>query len=461
MKFYPLFLLFSSLITACLQAQPYEKGVLKDTVHLIGTPEESFALYLPQSFDPKSPSAVIFVFDPAGRGNAGAMPFIEAAETYDIIVVCSNNSRNAAYAKNFDIAQRWFDDVFSRFNIDQNLIYAAGFSGGSRLASAIGVISGAFKGVIGCGTSFSGNPGQVPYKSDHFYYYGLVGTLDMNYQEMLNAKQWLNRMNLPNRIMTFDGKHHWPDSQEISSAFHWFRLQDINNNRSPTDQVFLESYLTTWLDKAHDMMKTQNLIGAAENYEHIINTLNPHFDLDSISGHLKQIRKTREYKKAVSERERISSLENRWTEKLVGRISLETEQESLPEDFRWWHKEMDQLHQDYIDAEKPEMKDMGLRLQSMITAVAIENLELAVSQNNSKDILYYALLMHANWPKNAYIQFRIARAYALQGKDEESLSHLKQAVNNGWTNKSWILKEKAFESLAEDKEFQLILEQIR
>ena len=460
MKFYVHFLFLHFMTAVCLQAQSYEKGVLYDTVPLLETPEESFALYLPHSFDPESPSAVIFVFEPAGRGSIGVKPFIDAAETYQLIVVCSNNSRNAAYSRNFEIAQRWFDDVFSRYNIDQNLIYAAGFSGGSRLASAIGVLSGAFKGVIGCGASFSGNSGQVPYTGEHFYYFGLVGTRDMNYQEMLKARQWLNRINLPNRILSFEGRHRWPDSLKISSAFHWFRLLDINSNRAPTDEAFLEFYLKTEWASANEALKSQKLIETAETYEHIINTLSQHFRLDSISVRLKELKKTREYKKAMAESERIATLENKLAEKLVGRIRLETEQESLPEDFKWWIKEIARLQEDYIEDENPEMRDMGLRLQSMITAVSIENLEFAVSERNSKDILYYTQLMHANWPENAYIQFRIARAYAVLKKNNEAIKHLRQAVNKGWSDKSWILEEKAFESLLNDEEFQLILDQI-
>lgn len=461
MKFLMLLAVLFLLVPACLQAQPFEKGVLKDTVRLISVPDESFALYLPESLEEEVPSAVVFVFDPAGRGKIGIQPFIEAAETYHLIVVCSNNSRNAAYESNFEIAQRWFDDVFARFNIDPNLIYAGGFSGGSRLASTIGVLSGAFKGVIGCGASFSGNPGQVPYAKDHFYYFGLVGTLDMNYQEMLKAKQWLNRINLPNEIITFDGKHRWPDVQNITSAFHWFRLQDINNNLHPIDQAFLQSYMSTRLAKAQDALRNGKTIGAVENYQHVLKNLNRHFELDSISTRLKQLKKSREYKKALSERERIASLEYEWTEKLVGRFQLESDREAPPEDFRWWQKEMTRLQKEYVKSEKPLLSEMGIRLQSMITAFAIENLEFAVSQNNRKEVIYYVLMMDASWPENAYMQFRIARAYAAIGMDKKALDHLKQAVSKGWKNLTWILNDDVFKSLSNQDEFKMILGQLR
>ncbi len=198
-----------------------------DSVPLQKYSSESYALYLPEAFDPSTPSSIVFIFDPAARGKSGIEPFVEASEKYQLILVCSNNSRNTAYEVNFAIAERWFEDIFSRFTIDQYQIFAAGFSGGSRLASSIGVMTGAFKGVVGCGAAFSANPGQTPYSSDHFYYTGMTGHLDMNYQEMKRAGQWLERIELPNRIFFFDGDHRWPEPELMVRAFDWFQLQDI------------------------------------------------------------------------------------------------------------------------------------------------------------------------------------------------------------------------------------------
>ncbi len=460
MKFYLGLALSFFLVPFSHLAQGFEKGILNDTVVLRNVVQESFALYLPQSFEQESPSGVIFIFDPVARGKVGIEPFIEAAEIYNLILVCSNNSRNAAYERNFEIAQHWFDDILARFHIDPNRIYAAGFSGGSRLASAIGVLSGAFKGVIGCGASFSGNPGQVPYSNDHFYYYGLVGNLDMNYQEMLKARQWLDRINLPNHIKTFEGEHRWPDHKDITSAFHWFRLQDINKKLHPKEEKFLESYLSSQLALAYEAMKNYKLIEATDKYEYILNNFQQHFELDSISTKIRQLKKTKEYKKALKEKLRITTLENEWTEKLTGRVRLELERETLPDHFKWWQKELASLHEDYINADDPLLKEMGIRLRSMIAAVAIENLELAVLQGNQKEINYYALLMDANWPDTAYMQFRIAKANAAIGKNDKALLHLNRAVSNGWKNKTWIKRDKAFESLSHMQEFQLILEKM-
>ena len=157
----------------------YEKGIIIDSIPINGSKEESFALYLPAEFKRDIASPIVFIFDPAARGRAGIMPFIEASEKYQLILVCSNNNRNMAFETNFEIADRWFKDVFSRFSVDPAKLYLAGFSGGARLASTIAVISGQFKAVVACGAAFSGNSRHMPVSGDQFYYAGLVGNRAM------------------------------------------------------------------------------------------------------------------------------------------------------------------------------------------------------------------------------------------------------------------------------------------
>lgn len=449
------------LLRASSQPLGYEKGGLMDSIPVASAPTESYALYLPQAFEQQNAQAVIFVFDPGGRGKLGIKPFIKAAEKYGLILVCSNTCRNSAYEENYAIAERWLNDVFSRFKIDQNRIYAAGFSGGSRLASIIGVLSNAFKGVIGCGAAFSANTAQAPYLPDHFYYTGLVGNLDMNYQEMILAGQWLDKIGLPNQIITFEGDHRWPDAEEITLAFDWFRLQDINNGLSPKDENFLNSYLSSRLDAAQLSMRNNQLLNATSAYERTLEDLGRHFNLDSISTRLEKIKSSKEYRKSLKEHGRITVLEIEWKDKLIERMNLELSRKNPPDDFEWWKKELNRIKEDYSESDNPLLRDMGIRLQNMIRAVVYETMEMAVAEKKLKELNYYALLMQANWPENSFFYFRLARAYASLGDEIKALELLKMAVAKGWNNSEWILRDKVFNPLTNKTEFQLLLDQMR
>ena len=435
----------------------YQQGKIIDSVSIQAATDESFALYLPKEYDPEQDNAVLFIFDPGGRGVVGIKPFIKAAEKYQLILVCSNNSRNTAYEENFAIAERWLNEVFSRFKIDQDRIYAAGFSGGSRLASTIGVLSGLFKAVIGCGAAFSVNPGQVPYSNDHFNYVGIVGELDMNYQEMFRAKEWLDRIGLTNQLYTFAGEHRWPDPDLLLNSLDWLALQDFLDGKTAKDQAFLDEYLTTQLLRAQESTRKGQLHLAVQIYEKTLQDLGREFDLDSISVKLRTLKTSKEFKKVRKEANAIADLEQEWTNKLTGRIRSELEKKVLPKDFKWWVKELAKLDQEYTQSEVLVNRNMGKRLQSMIFAVCIENLELSVANKNTFEVEYYSSLMQVNWPENAFISYRVAKAFASLGEDKRALEHLEQALLNGWENTEWIWNNQAFYHLRTNNKFRELM----
>ena len=443
------------------QGLPYQKGEIIDSVSVQSKAGESYALYLPAGFDPASENAVLFIFDPAARGALAIKPFIEASEKYNLILLCSNNSRNTAYTENFEIAERWFNEVLSKFKIDQNQIYAAGFSGGSRLASTIGVLSGLFKGVIGCGAAFSANPAQAPYTNDHFYYVGIVGDLDMNYQEMFRAKDWLDKIGLTNQLFTFNGDHRWPDEDLILSAFDWFNLQDYLKGKIAKDEAFMKDYLSVQLSRAQHAAQQGHAFLAVQIYEKTVQDLDGEFELDSIRVKVNDLKSSKEFKKAEKEANSIAELETRWRDKLISRVRDELEKEKIPKDFKWWYKELGKLEEDYTNSNVLIYQNMGKRLQSMIFAVCIENLQAAVAEKNRFEVDYYSALMQANWADNAFVYYRSAVASASLDDDDLALDLLEKAILKGWENKQWILNTKAFDHLKNNNRFLELMQRLQ
>jgi len=206
------------------QTKNYEKGKIIDSILVEGTTNESFQLYLPKAYNETTNSAIIFIFEPLGRGSVGIMPFIKSAEQYNYILICSNNSKNGPYDANFGIANRLFEEVFSEFKTDAKQIYTAGFSGGSRLACTIAVLTNAIQGVIGCGAGYMTDRSIIP-KDVDFSYVGLVGDEDMNYQEMFNFKDWLETYAIKNELLTYEDGHKWPPEEQILRAMGWLEMQ--------------------------------------------------------------------------------------------------------------------------------------------------------------------------------------------------------------------------------------------
>ena len=150
------------LIAACLSplspfpVQDLETGKLIENVLCQADPGQSYALYLPSAFDPGKKWPILFLFDPGARGAAAVEAFRAAAETYGWVLAGSNNSTNGPMRESASAAWAVWVDALKRLSFDERRVYAAGFSGGARVASVFPqVIGRPIAGVIGCGAGLS------------------------------------------------------------------------------------------------------------------------------------------------------------------------------------------------------------------------------------------------------------------------------------------------------------------
>lgn len=291
------FIFFLSIFNINGQSINFEKGKIIDSVKVKNT-TETYTLYLPKTFKENQPYAIVFIFDPAARGKIGLQPFIEASNRYNYILICSNNSKNGPYQENFKIIDNLFKDLLTTFKINPNLIYTAGFSGGSRLASAVAVLNKQIQGVVGCGAGFSTDLTLKP-AFENFSYVGLVGDADMNYQEMFSVKEWCSKFKIDNEIFIFEGNHSWPPSDQILRAFDWLELQAYVKGVKPVDnlivkEAFHKNYLyAKWLEN-----KNQIVLSVLK-YERILRNYSRYYSLDSINSKISELKNEKQYKRKL------------------------------------------------------------------------------------------------------------------------------------------------------------------
>jgi len=131
-----LWLILAAAIPICAQTPALGAGKVIDKVIVQSHPDQSYAAFLPKSYTPNKRWPTVFCLDPRARGRIAIDRFTEAADEFGYIVVCSNNSRNGLDWQTIsNIFTDFWDDAHARFSIDEKRTYAAGFSGGSRLAS--------------------------------------------------------------------------------------------------------------------------------------------------------------------------------------------------------------------------------------------------------------------------------------------------------------------------------------
>lgn len=372
---YYILFLFVTAFGYTQNKQLLQTGVIIDSVKITTNPAESYAIYFPKKYDAKTPLASVFIFEPGGKGKRGIEPFILAAETYNYILVCSNTLRNGPTQNNIAIANRLFDDVLQAYSFDVSQLYISGFSGGARLASFFGISTGAFQGVIACGASFNGTDKFIP-PSNNFSYVGMVGDRDMNYQEMIENKAWLDKAKIVNTLFVAHVEHVWPKQSEMLRAFDWLEIQAYRKNIRPKNDTIIKRIYDTNLRIADSLKANKEMVFSVNVYEKGITLFNTNED-NILRAKIAEIKKSREYKDEIAKIEKTKVLENEILDKLSLRFDQELKSAKSNSSFKFWKSEIKDLNVMKLDGKNPLVQNMAIRVlywfQVLVYEVGQEN----------------------------------------------------------------------------------------
>ena len=445
------------LVVYCLQMaaqtpSEFAKGTVLDTVFVLGDSGDSYALFLPENYQTSVPVPALFVFDPAARGALGVHTFKEAAGARGWIVICSNVSRNGPYETNFEQASRLFSDALSRFSINEDLIYVAGFSGGARLASTLAVLSDKIRGVIACGAAFSPNAGQMPLPGAAFAFAGIVGSRDMNYQELWKADQWLDRVGLSHRTFFYDGVHSWPPQPQLQRAVNWM-IMETQQSLTANEPLMHQMYsLDT---KVADTLYTSGrYLESHWEYKHLSRQYAEAYpgEMDSIRERLNQIEQSREYKRQQTYFEKIRVTETRLRNLYSERFRSELEQSPPLVDQKWWLQQMQSLEKKYGD-KVVGGTDMLWRIQNQLFAMPIEASESFRRKGEILNSLYCNELLTVLFAENGGLWIRRAEDLARLQRPDEMIEVLRKAKESGYSDAEAVVNNPVFASFKSRADF--------
>ncbi len=377
--------------------QGYETGKVIDSIAVSKASNETFALYLPTTFKSDQTSSILVVFSPSGMGAQGVQVFKEAAETYNYILACSNDSKNGPYDRNFAITERLFGHLFSNFNIKEGGVYLAGFSGGSRLATAIASISGQIEGVIACGAGFSQISSRIP-STQKFSYAGICGDRDMNYKEMVDIKSYLNKLQFDNTLFTFDGGHKWPSSEQIGKAVDWLEMKSVKNGRLVKSKVEIERSYQKNYAFAKTVDEKNRPILALERFERLLSTYNRFFKLDSIVNQIQHIKKSNSFKIAMKSQNDAFEVESAITAVFIDRFNKDYERPSKA-NMRWWEREFQKLEKKKGNAKNEQMDKMFSRFKIGFFAMLHERQQFGNKAPTNEQKAFCEVLIAKVYPK--------------------------------------------------------------
>jgi dienelactone hydrolase len=427
------------------------------TVATTAHPDQSYALFLPTNYTPDKSWPTVFCFDPRARGQVAIERFAEAAEKLGYIVVCSNNSRNGLnWTTIADIFTTFWDDVHNRFHVDEKRTFAAGFSGGSRLATTFATrCRGCLAGVIGCGAGF---PGDIqPDPKTPFAYYGIVGVDDFNFGEMFELERRLSKFSAPYNFETFAGAHEWPPKESIERGLAWLSLQSIKSGASQPNKSFVEEQFNTRLNLAQGLLSNARFLDANRAFNSIVRDFQGMVDLGSTSRKADELSKSSEVKKESSTEEDLYRRQLRE----AGEIRMLWMKPAEPDSPQTGRPEAStKLSQLRKTKEQPtDSKDRRLA-RRVLTHLTIESFETAQASLRKADYITalanYQLVKEID-PKNANVHYEIARVFALKGQKNNAIQSLQEAVSLGFKDVTRLKADEAFSTLAAEPKFQMLV----
>jgi predicted esterase len=226
-------------------------GVVIDTVHSLSDTSQTYALYLPSTYDKSRHWPLLLLMDPRGRALVPMRLFRAAAERYGYIVMSSYQTQSDGPVEPNDKAvDAMLDDAQSRFSVDIHRFYFAGFSGTGRLAWYYAYsIPDNVAGLIETGAGLP-NPDLLLQKNvakapTPFAVFLSVGTSDFNYQEVRGLDNRLGVFGVRHHLEQFDGPHSWPPESVCTDALVWMQLQAMRDGRVATNHPWIDSLFNT------------------------------------------------------------------------------------------------------------------------------------------------------------------------------------------------------------------------
>ena len=264
-------------------------GTLTASVVCAKTPEQSYAIYLPSSYDAKRAWPIIYALDPLARGAVPVEMLQAAAEKYGYIVVGSHNSRNGPGTIQYAAMNAMWADTHQRFNIDDKRVYLTGFSGGARAATMIAFGCGnCAAGIIAHGAGFLRE--MPPTKDIPYSYYAAIGTRDYNYPELVQLARKLSELKVTHRLRPFDGAHQWATADAWMEAVEWMELRAMKENRRERDPAFAADYARRMGERAAAMEAAGDAYGALREYEQLVTDLNGLADAAPFAAHAERLK---------------------------------------------------------------------------------------------------------------------------------------------------------------------------
>ncbi len=429
------------LVTAARAQEPLPGQIAPQVVSRADA-RQSYAIYLPTSYDRSRAWPVIFIFDPGARGRDAVERLRPAAEQFGYVVAGSNNSRNGPAEPQYQAMLAMINDASQRTSLDPRRVYVAGLSGGARVAFRTALMA-RVRGVLACSAGLPGDaelPAKVP-----FAVFGTTGPTDFNFSEMKRLDFALEDRAATHRLVNTGGGHAWATPDVLLQAVEWFELEAMRGGVRPKDEKIIGAALAARLQAlpaAPVPARWQALQALARDFQGLA-------DVSTQEKQAKELEKSREVaawrradRKAVDREtayvEELMDAESDGDVVFIKRISGELRRMLAgPADS-----------EDHLMARRV-ITDFNGRARSAIRRMFQDG-----AYSDAEAVLD---AMTAFDPTDARSHYDLARARGYLGDRKGCLAALTAAVKAGYANATQAAAEPAFAKFREEAAFKSVL----
>ncbi len=435
------------------QKENFITGQIINKVVNLNDASQNYSLYLPKAYSKKSSWPVIFIFDAHGDGNLPITKYKDLAEEYGFILAGSNNSKNGtSWEESQAIGLKLFSDVESRLSINNQRIYALGFSGGARIANGLLLNNGSIAGVICCGASAPAANSNI--ERSNYSFIGLVGNEDFNYTEMKKYDMVdLAGHNVKHSLITFEGKHEWPSEKTMEEAFWWLTLNEMRKDIPKKNDALIAKHLEAINNQMQIIQQKKQTIDAYNLCIKTINFYNGLSDLTYYFDIYKSIEKAPEIDKYKKQEEADWKQEEELKQFYIKAIQTQ--------DFTWWKKELVSLNQKTKTEKNKNKVFIYKRTLSYLSLVAYMQASGALKQNEINAADFFCKIYVLVDPTNSEAYYLTASLDIKKGNTNDAINAFKNAINNGFTDISRLQNDSAFIELKKNPEFLKLVEEIK
>ena len=443
--------------------EEFARGVVVESVRAARDGRQTYALYLPTGYTPEKRWPVLYCFDPLGRGAVPVALFSEAAERFGWVVVGSNNSRNGPLKPSLEAMSAVLEDTQTRLSLERGRFYAAGFSGGARLAIRVhGLCGGCLAGVVAVGAGYP--PDLKPAAAHAPALFAAAGTDDFNFPELLALDAAFERLGAPHRFESFAGGHAWLTKALAAEALEWMELRAAREGRRARDEQFIEQVWASRLAAARRLEADARPDEAFRAYRALAADFRGLRDASEAERRAAALGATKEVRAALKEEAEQTRRQERLTSELFALVERRRgdDGDARPQAAADFKRLVEELRAEARGAGDTGERRVARRALGQVFAVFYERAANLRQQRAGAIDVAAALEVAAELaPQSPQVFYELAVAHALGDARRKALAALRRAVENGFADAAALEGESAFARLRAEAEYQKIVEAMR